>query len=151
MLKYVAKYEDFNGNEVEDVLYFNITKTELLNLETSGNDGASRRLMAIISAQDTRSIYNEFKEFLLLGYGEKSEDGRRHLKSEEIRYNFEHSAAFDSIMGEMLENPEFAAEFIEGMMPKDVIAAGKEALGDREPTIQTLREIQTESKEENNG
>ena len=61
-----------------------------------------------------------FKELILMSYGEKSPDGKRFVKSEEIRNSFEQTEAYSVLFMELISDDKLAAAFINGIMPKDV-------------------------------
>ena len=74
----------------------------------------------IIDANDPRRIMDAFKQIVLLAYGEKSDDGRHFMKSDEIRNRFECSAAFDAYMNELVDNESLLKEFADNVTPKNV-------------------------------
>lgn len=126
MLKRTINYEDFNGENVSEVVYFNLTKSELIELEVSYNNGFSDSLQSIIEAKDQKSLISEFKKIVLLSYGIKSEDGKRFIKSDKLREEFEQTAAYNSLFMELAINDGAAAAFINGIMPKDLIVADQD-------------------------
>lgn len=122
MLKRDIKYEDFNGVEVVEPFYFNLTRSEIVTLEVEETEGLRAMLQKMIDSQDNKNIWAKFKEIILLAYGEKSEDGKRFVKNDEIRENFSQTAAFDALLTELISNEEAASVFIIGIMPKDLAA-----------------------------
>ena len=58
-----------------------------------------------------------FKNLLLRSYGEKSEDGKSFIKSEEKSKAFTQTIAYDTFFMELVTNPEAAAEFINALIP----------------------------------
>jgi hypothetical protein len=113
-------YEDFNGETVTETFYFNLTKTEIIELEVQYKTGLEETIKAIIKAEDNKSLIAEFKKIVLLAYGVKSDDGRRFIKNETLREEFAQSAAYDALFMEMASNEAVAAEFIMGVIPKDL-------------------------------
>jgi hypothetical protein len=120
MLKRDITYEDFNGETVTETFYFNLTKTEIIELEVSYKKGLEETIKAIIKAQDNKSLIAEFKQIVLLAYGVKSEDGRRFIKNDQLREEFAQSAAYDALFMEMATNEDAAANFIMGVIPRDL-------------------------------
>ncbi len=55
------------------------------------------------------------EDMILTSYGERSSDGSRFNKSEEIRKNFENSIAYAEVFEEILTNENAAAEFASGI------------------------------------
>ena len=119
MIKKTVKYEEFNGDMQEKKLYFNITKTEATEMSVSERGGLDKVLIKIRDAKDEKEIYKHFKRIMLKAYGEKSADGRRFNKSEQMRADFENSAAFDALMSDIMwrEDIESVTAFIEGIFP----------------------------------
>lgn len=120
MLKREITYEDFNGDQVTETLYFNLTKTEIIELETSYEGGLQASIERIINAQDTKALITEFKRIILLAYGQKSQDGKRFIKSDELREEFSQTAAYDTLFMQLATDDKLAAEFMTGIIPKDV-------------------------------
>lgn len=121
MLKKEITYEDFDGNEVTEVLYFNLSSTELLEMETSADGGMQRMLERIIETQDMRKMLEEFKKILLASYGKRSDDGKRFIKNEQLREEFQETGAFDALFMQMAEDPTGAAKFVAGILPKKLL------------------------------
>lgn len=123
MLKKTVKYEDFNGNPTSDDFYFNLTKAELVELEMSYEDGFAATLQRIIDAKDNRTLIKEFKKLVLISYGIKSEDGKRFIKSDKLREEFEQTAAYSALFIELAMDANAASAFINGITPADLLAA----------------------------
>lgn len=94
MLKKHVKYVDYNGVEREEDFYFNLTKAELTEMELSTVGGLEQMIRNIIAAKDAPAIMKMFKELVLRAYGEKSLDGRRFIKNDEIREAFSQTEAY---------------------------------------------------------
>jgi hypothetical protein len=120
MLKRTIKYEDFDGNEQEEVFYFNISKPELIALEVDHPKGFGAWMEEVMKAKDNKTLMEQFKRIILLSYGEKSDDGRMFVKNDELKANFENSAAYISLFTELAMDDNAAAEFLLGVLPKDM-------------------------------
>ncbi len=121
MFKKQITYENFNGEEVTEVLYFNLTEAELLELELTHPGGYSDYLNRIIEAKDRATLVSIFKELILLAYGEKSPDGRSFMKSPEISHAFQCTNAYNVLFMELATNDEAAAAFANGVVPKALL------------------------------
>lgn len=146
MLKRAIKYVDFDDNEQEDIFYFNLSKSELMELE-AGEDGVSfsGRLNRIIESKDVAVIIDEIKALILLAYGVKSLDGKTFIKSEELRQEFVQSAAFDALFIELSQDAEAAVAFLSGAMPKDMAKEYEKAtkdISDGTPGLPTAQKYQ---------
>lgn len=114
------KSVDFNGEERVEDLYFNITRAELhkLNLYTEG--GMLEYLKRIIQSRNQIEIASYFEKIVDLAYGIKSEDGKRFIKSPELLEEFKQTSAYDVFFTKLVEDAEYAAKFINGILPKDM-------------------------------
>lgn len=122
MLKRSITYEDFNGNTQTDEFYFNLTKSELVELEAGYEGGLEATIRRIVEAKDNAALIREFKRIILAAYGERSEDGKRFVKNEELRNEFTQTAAYDALFFELATNETAASDFIKAVLPKDMAA-----------------------------
>lgn len=133
MLKKTIAYTDYDGNERVEDFYFNLNKAELAEMELSANGGLQKLLKKIIAEQDNSKIVGYFKELILKSYGEKSLDGKRFIKNQELREGFEQTEAYSELFMELASDADKAAAFVEGIIPKDLAGevkkAAKEELG----------------------
>lgn len=128
MVKKSIKYTDFNGNEQVDECYFNLSQSELTQLEVSEKGGFENYISKMIAEQDNKKIYALFKEIVLMSYGEKSFDGKSFIKKKMIdgqlvnlRDQFEQTMAFDALMMELISGGEkTVAEFINKLIPNEL-------------------------------
>ena len=120
MLKKTIEYKDFNGVDRKEDFYFNLSKAEIMEMEMSKKGGLAEEIQRIISAQDAPAIIEVFKELLLKSYGVKSPDGRRFIKSQELREDFEQTEAYSILFMELATDADAASKFINGIVPSDV-------------------------------
>lgn len=111
------KYTDFNGVEREEEFMFNLTEAEITEMELTTDGGLSDSIKKIIAAQNTPEIIKVFKMLLLKSYGEKSADGRRFVKSEELSEEFSQTNAYSQLFMELATDDKAAVAFINGIMP----------------------------------
>jgi hypothetical protein len=128
VLKKTVTYEDFSGQEVTEDLFFHLTQAELIEMQMSEKDGLDAVLQRIIEAEDGKSIIAEFKKIILAAYGVKSEDGRRFIKTQELRDAFESSEAYSTLFMELVTDAEKAAEFTNGIVPAKVVEQATAAI-----------------------
>lgn len=118
MLKKTIKYTDYNGVERSEDFYFNLTKAEIMEMELTTTGGLAEMINRVVAAQDTPSIIKIFKDLILKAYGEKSPDGKRFVKSEEISQGFSQTEAYSILFMELATDSNKASEFINGITPK---------------------------------
>ena len=116
MIKKSIKYVDFNGEENAEVVYFNLTKAELTMLELRMKGGLSAYIKEAIESENNAVIVDVFEKLILEAYGVKSPDGKRFMKSPELRNEFQHSAAYSEIFMEIVTNPTDAENFMKGIL-----------------------------------
>lgn len=126
MLKKTIKYEDYNGNTLEEDFYFNLTKAEIAQMELEVPGGMSATLEKVTKAQDTPALINIFQDLILRSYGVKSDDGKRFVKNAKMREEFSQHAAYSVLFMELATNAEAAAEFVNGIIPAELSGKLKE-------------------------
>lgn len=117
MHKRLIPYKDFNGVERKENFYFNLTETELMEMQLSVTGGMQELLKTIVEKQDIPKLMAAFKEIILKAYGEKSPDGRVFNKSPELSAAFEHTNAYNVLYMSLIKDANVAAEFINVIMP----------------------------------
>lgn len=123
MLKKNIKYVDYDGNYRAEDFYFNLNKAEVIELQLGTVGGLTKTLEKIVQEKDTSRIIEYFKTIILKAYGEKSADGRRFIKSQELRDAFEQTEAYSELFMELASDAKMAAEFINGVLPKEAADA----------------------------
>jgi hypothetical protein len=119
MLKREIKYEDFNGEEVTEIFYFNLSKPELIELEVGYTQGFGQMLQSIVESRNNKEIIAKFKEIVLMAYGIKSDDGKRFIKSDKLREEFSQTAAYAELFMELATNDQAAVIFLNGVLPRE--------------------------------
>lgn len=120
MLKITKTYTDYNGVERTEDFYFNLTKAEIMEMEMSTTGGLAEMIKKIVDAKDAPAIIKIFKELILKAYGEKSADGKRFIKSQEISNAFAQTEAYSQIFMELATDSDAAAKFVNGIIPADI-------------------------------
>lgn len=120
MLKKTISYVDYNGTKRTEDFYFNLTKAEISEMELEIPGGMSEMLKRITAAQDTPTLVKIFKDLILRSYGVKSDDGRRFIKSQQLKEEFSQTEAYSELFMELATNAEAASAFINGIIPADV-------------------------------
>ena len=119
MLVKPITYTDYNGVERTETFYFNLSQAELIDMQLGGKDGLySNKLQKMIDNHDAAAIVATIKEFVLKSYGEKTDDGKRFIKSPEISEAFMQTEAYSQLITELLSDDAKSSEFILGIMPQ---------------------------------
>ncbi len=117
MLKKTITYTDYNGQERTEDFYFNLNKAEIAEMEMSTTGGLTEMINRIVAAKDAPSIIQIFKKLILKAYGEKSLDGKRFVKSDELSTEFSQTEAYSKLFMELATDDKAAADFFNGIIP----------------------------------
>lgn len=120
MLKKTITYTDYNGTERKEDFYFNLTKAEIMEMEMGTAGGMAEMIQRIVAAQDAPTIIKIFKDLILKAYGQKSPDGKRFIKNQDLRDEFEQTEAYSILFMELAQDDKAAANFVNGIMPADI-------------------------------
>ena len=116
MITKTITYTDYNGLERTEKFYFNLSEVEL-------SDGdIYDTLVKITNTGDPQTLLGLFKKIILAAYGEKSEDGRRFIKNDEIRSAFSQTEAYSKLFMELATDDTKGAEFVNGILPASLAA-----------------------------
>jgi len=149
MLKKTITYEDFNGQSRTEDFFFHLTKAELVELEVSEKAGFAESLKAIVEAKDGALIIEQFKRIILLAYGQKSEDGRRFIKTQELRDDFAQTEAYSQLFIELATDANAASAFITGIVPAGLaVEIAKADKNTPQPEIETVKDVKDMTREE---
>ena len=116
MLKQRVKYEGFDGELIEEDLYFNLTRMDLIEL----NDRYESKDMAaymdkIVKEKNIKELYKVLKDIVLMAYGTKSEDGKRFIKNQTVKDEFAESLAFSQLIEDFHETDTAMSDFVTGI------------------------------------
>ena len=116
MIKETIKYTDYNGEEREEDFYFNLSRAEIIKMNYSYEGGLEGLIQKIVKEKDTVKIYKMFTDILFMAYGEKSADGKRFIKSEEISTAFIQTEAYSELIMKLIQDADYAAKFVNGII-----------------------------------
>lgn len=120
MLKKTITYTDYNDIERTEDFYFNLSKAEVMEMQMSTTGGLAEMIQRIVAAQDAPAIIKVFKDLVLKAYGQKSADGKRFIKSDELTAEFAQTEAYSQLFMELATNADAAAAFVNGIVPADL-------------------------------
>lgn len=139
MVKKTVTYEDFNGTERTEDIYFHLNELELTELSTELPDEMVETIgekpteetaaKAMLSSLGTKGILEFVKNLLLKSYGVKSADGRLFIKNEKVLDEFQYGGAFSAIVMELMTDDKAAADFVNNIIPAKLAAKLVDAKG----------------------
>jgi hypothetical protein len=131
MIKRTVTYYDFDGNKRTEDLYFNMTKSELIEFSfglpedmtdavKSPDDIDNETAKKLIEKLGNSGIFNFVKDLVVKSYGVKSSDGRRFIKDEQTTREFTQTLAYDEFIMDLFSDDKKASSFINGIIPADM-------------------------------
>lgn len=121
MHKVVIKFVDYDGNPREEEHFFNMNQAEVVEwLMTSGDYTLDKVLLKLSKERNGKEIMATFKDLIYRSYGEKSLDGRRFIKTEEVKANFMETEAYSKLFMELVTDAKKAADFVNAIIPKEL-------------------------------
>ena len=118
MLKKTINFVDYEGVERTEDFYFNLTKTELTQMELSVPGGLLKTIEKIVMTKDNGKLIELFDTVLEKAYGIKSPDGRRFVKTEGLYAEFKQTLAYDELFVEFFTKEGAAVAFFNGILPQ---------------------------------
>lgn len=128
MIKKTVTYEDYDGNQQTETLFFNISKSEAVEMNVSKwfqaligkvtNEDGTMKTNA--NGEDTLQA---FRKIIGLAYGTRTVDARRFHKDPEQSSDFLSSPAYDALFMDLMTGDNGnLRDFIMGMIPADLAA-----------------------------
>lgn len=154
MLVKKIKYTDYNGVEREEEFYFNLNKAEIIKwLTTNGNYTIDAVLEKMIKTENVKDMINEFETLIMMSYGVKSLDGKRFIKSQEVKDEFHDSEAYSVLFMELVSDASKAADFFNKICPPDLASEVNKIMAEHPEQIpEVVRDYmpQVQQAKENN-
>lgn len=120
MYKKTVKYTNLDGEEKEKMMYFNYTAEQLIEvLQRQGIEfeDLSKFDQVVAEMQKEESPMHMVRfmhDLVVSAYGERDESGEHFFKSDKIRWNFDHSAAFEQYFTDLMADPKEASRLMRG-------------------------------------
>ena len=125
MLKKTIKYIDFDENEQEETLYFNLTEPEVVRLDVSFPGGLEEYINNFDENVNPQDILKLFEEVIRASYGEKTADGRSFIKEPEAVNLFYQSAAYSALFVELIKDADKAAAFFNALLSSTTVVVAE--------------------------
>lgn len=118
-------YTDFSGETRTEEFLFNMSKTDIVQWQYSIKGGIDSLFKKVTNENDQPALISLMKDLIHRAYGEKSIDGKKFEKRRngvDLADDFEQTAAYDVLFMELCQDSNAAAEFLNGIMPSDLVA-----------------------------
>lgn len=114
-------YKDYNKNERTEDFYFNLNTAEVIELlTTEGDYTIDKALKRISQKRNGKEVIKFFKNLIYMAYGEVSLDGRKFIKTEEVKNDFMQTEAYAKLFTDIVTDGSKAAEFINKILPEEM-------------------------------
>lgn len=118
-----VEYKDYLGNDRKDECWFNLSESELTEMQWSVVGGFANFITRIANAQSEPELMKLFKDLILMSYGERTADGRGFMKKDPVTGRplsemFEQTIAYNKIFMELFQSTEAATEFVNNIIPE---------------------------------
>lgn len=124
MIRKEISYTDFNGVQQKELAYFNLNKAELGKLQMRQNGTYIDRLKDLVARRKVEEMFDFVYNLILDAYGDRDPEGRKFVKSEEMRKDFEQSLAFSEFLMELIGDGDKLSNFITSVLPPDMVKEG---------------------------
>ena len=119
MFERTFTYEGFDGKEYKDTWGFYLSKADLLEIQLGTFVGLDQLIKRLIDTQNGKEIMAIIKEIILKSVGRPSQDGKRFIRNQEIRDEFEQTEAYSQLFEELVMDGEKAMDFIISAVPRE--------------------------------
>lgn len=116
MIKKTISYTDYDGVERVEDFYFNLNTIELTRLQGKYENDIPTYITKLSKNNNLMGMVNLLEDLILTSYGEKSVDGRKFIKNEEIREEFSNTIAYAKLFEELFTDQEEAEKFGKGIV-----------------------------------
>lgn len=122
MLQREFTYKGYDGEMHTDTWLFNLTQADLLKLNMGSFGGLDDLMKRMIREDRPKELVDMFEALILSAVGEKSPDGRRFIRTQEIRDEFYQTEAYSQLFTELVTNGEKLKAFILAIIPDEISA-----------------------------
>lgn len=129
MIKENFTYQDVDGNDITEPLYFHLTKAQIIQM---AEEGWGDRLKQIASSNGVKDKVDLIKHFIDISVGHRKVDEKGKVRfihySEQELADWKAADDYDEFLFSLVSNPTKAANFINNLMPAEVISAADKQL-----------------------
>lgn len=116
MVKESITYVDYNGIERTEDFYFHLNDMEWVRWDAEKGGSLLETFEKVGHSGDPKLIMETFEELIRRSYGEKSDDGKRFVKSDEISAAFMQTEAYNEFFLKLVTDAEAASAFVNALV-----------------------------------
>lgn len=127
MLKRTITFDNYEGVSTTEDWYFNLTQSEIVEIQASIKGGLVNRLQYAIKEEDSYTVMNLLRLIILKSVGIKTADGANFVKFkiiDGVKVNvadlFEPSPAYSALFMELLSEEDAADKFMRAVIPTNL-------------------------------
>ncbi len=119
MKKIIVNYENFEGEQVQEELMFNLNKTELAELNGMYEGGLEAHMARLKESNNTVQILAFVKSIAVKAYGIKSPSGKAFIKPDDVVMEFMYSDALSELTFDLMTDStgKKMEDFMLGLFP----------------------------------
>ena len=121
MYRKKVTYKDYRGNERTEIFEFNLSDSEIMEMEADFAGSITETISKLSQKQEHSEIIKILKDIVLKAYGVISDDGRRFIKSDDVKMAFYQTEAYTKVFTELATNDQAAIKFFERIISNDII------------------------------
>jgi hypothetical protein len=127
--------EGINGKEYKETWCFYLSKADMVEINYSTYFGLDEMMKRLIDSHNGKEIMGLVRTIILKSVGRPSADGRRFIRNDEIRNEFESSDAYSQLFTELVTTPDKLLDFIASALPSEMGAKLRETAAEKEPEL----------------
>lgn len=120
MFSRTFEYTGYDGQTKKDTWWFNLSEAELYKLELGSIGGVNGMMNRLLRENKPGEVVDMFEKIILGAVGERSVDGRKFIKNDEIRQDFYQSRAYSDLFMELVSSGENLRKFLLGAIPEEL-------------------------------
>lgn len=120
MIELDIKFKNFANREVTEKYFFHLSLVEIADIELRGEEGLEDRFRTAMRTKNGAAVLDLLRDLMLISVGRQSADGRKFIKNDEIREDFEQTGAYSALFVQLATGELDAVKFFTGVMPADL-------------------------------
>lgn len=121
MYRKTIKYTDYHGQVREETFDFNLSDSEIIELEANYDGSITEALNKLSDKLAHSELVKTMSQIVQLSYGKISQDGRQFNKNKDVWNEFYQTEAYSVFFTTLLRNDQAAARFFEGIISNELI------------------------------
>lgn len=118
-------FENLEGEEVKQKVYFSISKAEVYKMTVGTNGSMGDRLENIVNEKDKEKIYDTMIDLIDMSYGVRSDDNVHFYKTSpkdghKLVEDWKATPAYDAFLDKLFYEEGFSSKFVSMLIPQSM-------------------------------